>query len=159
MQSHRQPYRRLELRCRATKRSFGLFDHYFLVVGDREIHLGVYRKGKVLLRGTTKGSHLACEYDLCRLCYDRLLLEIKLKEDARLFRDYFPLLNCETLCTGFSVQSLAFLSIPFILTLLIKRMYLWAIILFLLTIVCLLAYSKYMFSRTQARQCKHLLLS
>lgn len=147
-------YKRIELRCQATKKSYGLLDHYFYVIDDTEVHMGTYKKGKILPKGTTKGSHIAAFYDICKACYDKIILDLSLNDDIRLF-NYFPILNCESLCTGFSIQSAMIISVPFIIILLIKGLYLWAIILLLASIVCLLAYSKYMFSHTFTKNCVH----
>lgn len=149
-------YKRIELRCQATKKSYGFFDHYFIVIDDMELHMGVYKKGKILPKDTTKGSHIVANYELCKACYDKIIVDLKLEEDTRLFNAYFPILNCETLCTGFSFQSITIITVPFIFILFIKGLFLWAIILFLVTIVCLLGYSKYTFSHTKNKKCKHL---
>lgn len=149
-------FKTIELRCQATRRYFGLWDHYFLVIDDKEIHLGLYEKGKILPKDTTKGSHIAAYYEICKACYDKIILDLNLQDDERLFKSYFPFLNCETLCTGFSFQSLMFLSIPFIVVLLFKGYILWAVILSLATLFTLLAYSKFTFSRTRQKKCQHL---
>nr|WAQ80243.1 Ac81-like protein [Oryctes rhinoceros nudivirus]WDA64461.1 Ac81-like protein [Oryctes rhinoceros nudivirus]WDA64574.1 Ac81-like protein [Oryctes rhinoceros nudivirus]WDA64696.1 Ac81-like protein [Oryctes rhinoceros nudivirus] len=150
------PFKIVELRCQATRRSYGLFDHYFYVIDDKEVHMGIYRKGRILPNGTTKGSHIITTYEICNLCYDKLMLNLISNDDMRLFSSYFPILNCESLCTGFSIQSAMIISIPFIVVLIIKGYYLWAVILFLASIVVLLAYSKYLFSRTRDKKCSHL---
>lgn len=149
-------YKVIELRCQATKKSLGLFDHYFYVIDDQEVHMGVYRKGKILPKNTTKGSHISTYYEICKVCYDKIYLNLLSKEDVRLFSTYFPMLNCESLCTGFSIQSALVLAIPFIVGLVMKGLYLWAIILFLTAIIVLLMNSKYTFSRTNEKKCSHL---
>lgn len=148
-------FKRVEYRCQAQSTSFGFIDHYYLVIDETEYHLGHYRKGNILPKGTTKGSHVAAIKDICKLCYTKLFTDLKLREDKRLI-SYFPFLNCETLSTGFSVQSLGFLSIPLILVLFIKGLFLYGIIAFLLTFVILLYYSKFIYSRTNYSKCKHL---
>lgn len=149
-------FKRVEYRCQAQSSSFGLIDHYFLVIDDKEYHLGFYRKGNVLPKGTTKGSHTIAVKDLCTLCCTKLFANLKLQEDKRLIA-YFPFLNCETLATGFSVQSLGFLSIPLILILLVKGLFLYALLVLLSTFVILLCYSKFTYCRTKQTTCKHLM--
>lgn len=150
-------YKVIELRCQATKKSYGFFDHYFYVIDDKEIHMGIYTKGKILPKGTTKGAHIAANYEICKACYDKIYLNLTSNDDVRMFAEYFPILNCESLCTGFSIQSAMIISLPFVMVLIIKGYYLWAIILFLLALLVLLAYSKHMFSQTREKKCKHLL--
>lgn len=65
------------------------------------------------------------------------------------------MLNCESVCTGFSVQSIALIAVPFVCLLIIHGKFLWALILVLFVVVCLLAYSKYKFSRTIRTTCVH----
>ncbi|ATY70250.1 Ac81-like protein [Tomelloso virus] len=150
-------YKILELYCQATKKSYGLFDHYFYVIDNMEIHMGIYLKGKILPKGTTKGAHLVANYEICQSCYDKIQLDLISNDDIRLFSLYFPILNCESLCRGISVQSVVLMiAIPFILVLVIKGLFLWALVLFLLTAVLLLMYSKYMFSKTEEKKCDHI---
>lgn len=150
-------YKTIELRCQAIKRSFGLFDHYFYIIDDREVHMGKYRRGKIMPKGTTKGSHIIAKIQICESCYNKIILDLTLKEDVRLAESYFPILNCESLCTGVSIQTVVLIiSIPFALVLLIKGLYLWVIILILASIVFLLAYSKFMFSKTRQKKCEHI---
>lgn len=146
----------IELRCQATKKSYGIFDHYFYVIDDKEVHMGKYEKGKILPKGATKGAHTTATYEICQACYDKIILDLTSHDDVRMFSSYFPILNCESLCTGFSIQSALSVSFPFIIILLIKGFILWAIILFLVSLVILLGYSKYMFSQTRQKQCEHL---
>lgn len=151
-----QAFKVIELRCQATKRSYGFFDHYFYVIDNKEVHMGTYKKGKILPKGTTKGSHITANYEICESCYNKIILDLTLNDDIRLFTSFFPILNCESLCTGFSIQSAMAVTIPFIVVLLVKQLYLWAIILFLFSTVILLAYSKFMFSQTREKKCIHI---
>lgn len=146
---------KIEYRCRAIKNTLGIFDHYFLVIGDHEIHMGFYQTGKILPKNTTKGAHIVAEKELCELCYNKIIADINLKEDVRLIA-YYPLLNCETLATGFSIQSLAFLSLPIIFCCLIKGLLFYACLVVLCTILVILMYSKYVYSRTNKLKCFHL---
>lgn len=150
-----EPYKIVEIHCRASKQSFGLIDHYFIVIDNLEYHLGFYRSGRVLPKGTTKGSHVVYERQICKHCYDNIHFDIKFREDCRLF-SYYPLLNCETLVTGISLQSLAFFAIPFIGLFLIRGCFMYALIVFLITILYLLALSKYNYSRTRKQACLHI---
>lgn len=145
----------VEYWCQAMRKTYGLIDHYFMVIDDNEYHAGTYKPGKILPRNTTKGAHLVSVCNVCEACYHKILLDYDLKEDDRLFTTYFPLLNCESVCTGISVQSIALIAVPFICLLIINGKFLWALILLLFVVVSLLAYSKYKFSRTTRTSCVH----
>lgn len=149
----------VEFYCQATKKFGGLIDHYYVVDGENEIHPRGFKPGEILPKGSTKGAHLVSVNTICDKCYNELMAIFKLKEDVRLFNSFFPFLNCETLCKGFSIQSLAFIAIPFVIVLIIKGLFLWALVLFLATLIALLIYSKYVFSRTIKTKCKHLILN
>ncbi|AQN78564.1 ACH96134.1 Ac81-like protein [Kallithea virus] len=149
-------YTTIEVRCQAMRKSFGLFDHYFLVIKGKEYHAGWYARGMVLDEGTTKGAHTVSVQNICKMCYDKIFAEFYVREDLRIFNAYFPFINCETICMGFSIQSLAFLIIPFVCTFIAKGLFLYAILLILVTIVLFLIYSKYQFSRTVRTKCSHL---
>lgn len=145
----------VETRCRALKSTWGLIDHYFLVIGEYEYHMGRYSKGSVLPVDTTKGAHVVSVKTMCRACYTKIVENYSLHEDKRLF-DYYPLVNCETLTTGLSVQALSVLVLPFVFSLLLIGRLLWAVLLTLATLNVFLVWSKYVFSRTIKRKCRHL---
>lgn len=149
-------YTTIEIRCQAMKRALGIFDHYFLVINDYEYHAGFYKRGKILENGTTKGAHTVSICNLCRTCYDRILAEFYVREDLRVFNCYFPFINCETMCVGFSIQSLLFLTIPFVCLFIVKGLFLIAIIFLLVSFIIVLMHSKYRFSRTLKTTCEHL---
>lgn len=146
----------VEYRCRAIRAACGLFDHYFIVVDNYEIHWGSYKLGRILPDGTTKNSHLIARKRVCVECYNKLMTTIKSHDDKRL-NQYYPLLNCETLTMGFSIQALIVTVSLFVIGILVMRFQiLLAIILFLLAILSLLLYSKYLYSRTKHLTCKHI---
>lgn len=145
----------VEVWCRAIRGSLGLFDHYFLVVNDLEYHLGCYAPGNVLPRGFSRGAHLVSIKTVCRLCFLKLVKDLKYREHKRLFA-YYPLLNCESLVRGVSVQSLLalnFLGIPFLLW---YGKFILAAIVLLLLLCTILAWSKFQYSRTTKTRCPHL---
>lgn len=146
----------VEVRCQALKRTWGLIDHYFLVIGEYEYHMGWYSKGSILPAGTTKGAHVVSVKTICRACYTKIVENYNLREDKRLF-DYYPLVNCETLSTGLSVQALSFLVLPFVFSLLLAGRLVWAVMLTLAALIFSLMCSKYVFSRTTKYKCRHLL--
>ena len=151
-------YITINIKCQALRKSFGLIDHYFLEIGENEFHLGFYRKGKILPRGSTKGSHLAVIRKICLSCYERLKIMLEYAEDVRLF-DYYPLVNCETLTTGISVQlGLTMCAFPFLAYFCYTKNYTYLMILFLLMLLCVLIHSKYVYSRTVFSHCSHLKL-
>lgn len=152
-----EEYYTIEVRCQAMRKTFGLFDHYFLVFNGYEYHSGWYKRGKILKDGTTKGSHLISLRKICKTCYYKIIAEFYVKEDLRIFNAYFPFINCETICMGISIQSLLFLTIPFICVLVVKGYFLYAIIFLLISIILVLVHSKYRFSRTTKTKCDHLL--
>lgn len=144
---------KIECRCRAEKKVLGLLDHYYYVIDGAEYHFSK----PAIPEGTTKRFHVVYEKELCVNCYRLAIVTFtKMKEDFRLYSMFFPILNCESLCLGFSIQSLCLLAIPFVGSLLLKQLYYWAVILILITLVILLANSKYMFSKTDKFTCKHL---
>lgn len=148
-------YKTIEYHCRAIKSSFGIFDHYFIVIDDFEIHMGWYMPGKILPKNTTKNSHLVAVKKICVYCYNKITANLNLSEDARLI-NYYPFLNCESLTTGFSVQALAFLAIPMIIVFALSMQFLYMLIVILTTFLFILIYSKYMYSRTKYITCKHI---
>lgn len=146
----------IEYRVQAMRKTFGLVDHYYLVIDDKEYHAGQYKPGKVLPINTTKGYHIVSVMDVCDACYNKIVVDLQLEEDVRMF-SYFPLLNCETLCFGFSLQSLPIYCIPFLALLLWRGCILYAVVLLLVIMLILLIRSKYVFSRTHKIRCKHLI--
>lgn len=146
----------VEVRCQALSRTWGLIDHYFLVIGEHEYHMGgSYSKGSVLPVGSTKGAHTISLKTVCSACYTRIVDSYLFREDMRLF-NFYPIVNCETLSTGLSLQAISILTLPFVLYLLSLGLILWAVILTLCTVVFFLASSKYAFSRTAKLRCRHL---
>lgn len=144
----------VEYRCRAIQNTLGIFDHYFLVIDKYEIHMGFYKSGKILPRDSTKGAHVVAEKLLCEMCYNKIIADINMREDVRLI-SYYPLLNCETLATGFSVQSLVFIAVPMAILLVFKGLVFYAVLVIVLTLLVLLMYSKYVYSRTIKIKCDH----
>lgn len=145
----------VEYRCQALKNTFGLIDHYYYVVDDKEYHLGWYKPGKILPKDTTKGYHIVGKKTVCGTCYNKIIADINFKEDRRLM-SFYPLLNCESLCTGFSVQSLGLLALPLTCVTIFYRKFMLTLVIILTTICLLLFYSKYIFSRTKKTKCIHL---
>lgn len=145
---------RIEYRVQAMKNTFGLFDHYFLVIGDKEYHPGSYKPGKVLPVNSTKGSHIVATLDCCDACYNKLVVDLHLEEDVRIF-NFYPLLNCETWCFGFSIQSLPIYMIPILIVLLIRGNIFYMVVLIVAIAFLILIRSKYVFSRTNKLQCQH----
>ena len=145
----------IEIRCRASSSALGLVDHYFLAIGSHEYHMGYYTKGSILPVGTTKGYHVVSERRICEECLNGIVNFYNLKEDKRLFA-FYPFINCESLSTGVSVQSLFFLACPFVLGLVVSGFLLYAFILILLVIIAFLAWSKFVYSRTVKSVCSHI---
>lgn len=145
----------VEIHVQALRNTFGLVDHYFLIIGDWEYHMGYYPKGSVIPRGTTKGSHCTEIKQLCNDCFLKLEMIYNLKEDKRMFGLY-PLINCETMCMGISIQALGLTIVPLITLLLFVKQYSLFLILILLVIVVHYTFSKYNFSKCKKTKCKHL---
>lgn len=154
-QQQQQQQHIVDIYCRALRHTFGLIDHYFLQIDDTEYHLGYYAKGNVLPAGTTKGAHHVVHKRLCDVCFSKIKSDYRLNEDKRLFT-YYPMINCETLATGISVQSLAFLVLPFAIFTLVNGHVLLTIVLLLLAFSFYLFYSKYIYSRTVKFTCPHI---
>lgn len=157
-QQLQQPHstRQIEYRVQAMKKTMGLFDHYYLVIGDKEYHPGRYKPGKVLPVNTTKGYHIVSTVSVCDECYNKIVVDLHLEEDIRMF-SYFPFMNCETMCFGISIQSLAIYLVPFLVVLLWRGQLFYAIMLVLISLTVLLVRSKYIFSRTVKSHCAHIL--
>lgn len=66
----------VEVRCQALRRTWGLIDHYFLVIGEHEYHVG---------GSYSKGAHTIAIKTLCSACYTRTVESYRLCEDRRLF--------------------------------------------------------------------------
>nr|AHW98244.1 AC81-like protein [Nilaparvata lugens endogenous nudivirus] len=145
----------VEIYCQATKSSFGLINHYFLVIDNYEYHMGYYAKGSVLPFNTPKGAHLVSVKTLCSACYQKIFIDYKLREDKRLF-SYYPIINCETLSTGISLQALTLLVIPFIAACIYYGQITYAVILLLLAFIGFLICGKFVFSRSTQFICHHL---
>lgn len=111
--------RTVEYWCQAMPKTWGLIDHYFMVIDDKEYHAGTYKPGKILPRNSTKGA-LVSLCTVCDTCYEKILLDYDLNEDDRLYTAYFPLLNCESVCTGFSMQSITLIAIPYVCLLIVS---------------------------------------
>lgn len=152
-----EPFKIVEIRCKALRNTFGLIDHYFLIIDDYEYHMGFYKLGRILPKNSTRNFHTIGFKYICTDCYNKIIINYNLNEDSRLI-SYYPLLNCETLCTGFSIQSLAFLAIPFCAILIIKSYFLYSIILLLTVLIIILLLSKYTYSRVYKKYCKHIKL-
>jgi len=148
-------YQLVEVRVAPIRKSYGILDHYYFVINDKEYHPGRYTLGNILPVGTTKNYHIVYVKTMCLLCYENIVSNFNLLEDRRVVK-YFPFINCETLSTGISCQSLAFLSIPFIIWAAFKRY--WVVIGFLLLITALylMAIGRYMRLGTRYGTCSHI---
>lgn len=145
----------IEIRVQALKNTLGLIDHYYMVIDDKEYHPGYYKPGCILPRESTKGYHIAYCRTVCQDCLNQIILNFNLREDKRIL-SFYPLLNCESLTIGFSVQSVGFCAIPFIVFLLCNGRLLYALLLLLCVVLVLLIHSKYVFSRTTRQRCRHI---
>lgn len=145
----------IEIRSRIIRSSLGLFDHYFLIIDDYEYHLGGYRGRVKMSKGTTINSNLCSLRTICSHCYAKILYNIEIGEYDKLFK-FFPLVNCETLVCGISIQSLFVFTVPFVFVLLFYGKFLLAVILFLLAVTVLLWHSKYTLSRITKTRCDHM---
>lgn len=146
----------VEVRVRAVNSVFGLIDHYYMILDGTEYHPGMYAPGSVLPEGTTKGYHVAAVRTLCQTCYDKIIFNFNAREDKRVW-SLFPLLNCESLTTGFSLQAAILLVVPIALSLMYQKKLILATIVLLLGIIAHLAISKFAFSRTLRSKCAHLM--
>lgn len=148
-------FKTIEICCVSLKKTFGLVDHYFVILDNFEYHLGFYKKGLVLPKGSTKGAHIICKKRICSNCYEKFNHDFETKEFQRLFY-FYPLINCESLATGISFQIICLLHLSVVGVLVYYKKYLLAIILFLVLLCCSLLFSKYNYSRTVLTKCKHL---
>lgn len=145
----------VEIWCRPTHRLFGLLDHFYIVLNDNEHHLGFYKEGSVLPKGTTQSSHLVSIRTICHQCYLKLLIDLELREDVRFFY-FYPILNCETLVNGLSVQTIFLLNLIFVPVLMWKKLYWFALLTTLIIIIATLIYSKLHYKETCYTKCIHI---
>lgn len=147
---------RIEVRVQALRSAFGLADHYYMIIDDdMEYHPGMYAQGSILPNGTTKGYHVVDVRTVCQACHDKIILNFNAREDKRVWA-LFPLLNCESLSMGFSIQTAMMIAIPIAAALLLQSHFVYALIALLFGLALHLAVSKYMFSRTRKSRCVHL---
>lgn len=147
--------RMVEVRVQALRRTFGIIDHYYLVIEGMEYHPGYYKRGNFLPLGTTANYHVVARRRVCLDCYNKIIADFNLREDKRI-GSFYPFLNCESLATGFSLQSLGFLAVPFVAGFLLLGRFLLAVVTFLLALLYLLLVGKYTISRTVRARCRHL---
>lgn len=147
------PPKIIELRCTPQKNTLGLVDHYYMVLDGVEYHVDLNSTQKQLPEGTTRRSHTVEYRGACSMCYDRQLGTYFTVAD--IFK-YFPWFNCETICMGFSFQSLFLLTVPFIVALFLSHNYLCCVIFMLLVAIAFLLFSKYNYSRTKYALCPHI---
>lgn len=156
-----RPLRSYEVQIclRPIRKSLGFFDHYFLIIDNVEYHLGGnYPLGEEIPRGTTKNAFVSKNYHVCATCKN-ILLE-RMKTHKYRTSALFPIINCETLTVGLSVQFIvAAIGTIAVLASLILRKFTVALLIILLTLVIVLLISKYTLSRTTSNYCKHLQLS
>lgn len=147
----------VDIYVRPIKKTLGILDHYFLVIDDWEYHLGGnYPLGEKLKKGTTKNAFVSKRSYVCQNCFKELQLRLESNEYRRVFK-FFPIINCETLTVGLSIQSivLAFGTISVLGLLYFKHDYL-ALVLFLVILLIVLIVSKYTLSRTHLYYCAHI---
>lgn len=151
-----QPDERIvEVRVQALRSTMGIIDHYFLVLEGMEYHPGHYKRGNLLPLGTTENFHVVARRRLCIDCYNKIIADFNLREDKRI-GSFYPFLNCESLATGFSLQSLGFIALPFVFGFLLLGKLLLALVTFLVALLYLLLVGKYTISRTVRTRCHHL---
>lgn len=150
-------YTEIEICVRASKNAYGLIDHFFMQIENFEYHPGYYKPGNILPKGTTKGLHVIEKRRVCQLCFAKLILDFKMYEDCRISA-WYPILNCESLSTGISVQSVLLVAaLPVILTLIVLGRFLYLVLFILFVLVTLLFYSKFLYSRCKQTHCRHLI--
>lgn len=117
---------------------------------------GNYPLGEKIKKGTTKNAVVSKRSFVCKNCYQELQKRLDSNEYRRVFK-YFPIINCETLTVGLSIQSivLGFGLISMFVDFYLKHDHL-AIISLLLTLLVVLIVSKYTLCRTHLNYCKHL---
>jgi hypothetical protein len=144
---------------RAIKPSFGVFDHWFFDIPDKdlEIHPGNYKFGTHLKHGTTKNAHIYMELALCEECLNRLL-----RHTLSLYEVfYYPFINCETLtaCHArlFPVSMQVLLGTGIIISavgMIFNFNYLYLV---LLLVIVYLVYTKYLYSTMSKVSCGHIM--
>jgi len=148
------------LKHRAVKRVLGLVDHWFIDIPSRnlELHMGFYEMGTHLSSGATQCAHNYVTKYMCDECIDNII--------GTSFRVpgifYYPFINCETLAVrqfnylALSTQTVLLSAVlgTFILAIISRKF----VYLFLLVIIVYLIYSKYLYSVSKTKYCKHYIL-
>lgn len=151
--------KKIFIHCKPIDYSFGFFDHYFLVIDDQEFHFGNKLKNKRLLPiNSTKNSTIIAEKEICNVCYWKIFVDFIFEEDLRLF-NFYPLINCETLTTGFSLQlifNLLFIIPIFSFIYINEFKFIYFIVILMIFVIVILWYSKYKLSKVEKFKCKHL---
>lgn len=91
--------------CKSVSDNF-IISHYFYIINNSEYHLGKYPKGRILPKGTTKPYTVIGEKTLCNECYNEFLSKFDAGADKKMFYIGYPLINCESLICGISLQIL-----------------------------------------------------
>lgn len=147
----------IEIYSIAQRATFGLIDHYFLMIPmyQLEFHLGIYSRGLILPAGRTVGAHLCGRKLVCDSCFVKLMHDLESGEYNRLI-GYFPFVNCETLTTGISVQSIILINSIFVYASFAFGKFKMGFFISVVLLLCLLLFSKYNFSRTYKFKCPHM---
>jgi len=141
---------------KAMSNTLGLIDHYYLVIDGVSYHLGFNRR--IAQQHSIPSTHTLVERRLyCTKCTADFFDQLRLNEDRRLF-GYYPLVNCESLSVGFSMQSLSLLTGSIISCVVLAKSMnlLLCLCVMLLTVLVCLWWGKYVRTRVRKTSCKHL---
>lgn len=79
-------------------------NHYFYIINDKEYHLGKYPSGRILPINTTLPRTIIGEKVLCKKCFDDFIIKFDEGYDKKLFHYGYPIINCESIICGISLQ-------------------------------------------------------
>lgn len=147
---------KIEVYVKSIKKTYGLFDHYYIVIGDYEYHLGYYKKGSILPIGSTKNSKLLEIKTICSLCYEKFLHDFSSNEFQRLFI-FYPFVNCESLTTGISTQMICVLNFFIPITFCVLGLYMRAFLSLILIIITTIITKQIKYMKTTIKHCPHLI--
>ena len=147
---------KVETFLRASKHSWGITDHYWWQFGGSEYHVGTEQQHRIKPANSTLGGHLYSKSYICEQCLNNLETKLQSKRDIQLLQNMYPLVNCESLTTGFSSQSVFLLALVPIIGLVVFHKFCFALLLFLATLVLYLMGSKYAYSKTRTYHCPHI---
>lgn len=146
---------KMEIRAKIINKSFKLFEHYYIVLGNNEMEYHINKFGPPLIKkpDKTKNNYRVVEnFLICPDCEYKLIAYYK-QNHHLIMQSFYPLINCETLVCGISIQTyLLFFISPILISLCVHKKYLLFLIGLIITLIILylirfIRFEKNMFSK------------